>query len=258
MSVPIIYALTCIEHHHEGLRYVGQTREKMETRLTRHLARARSGHPDALQNWIRKHGENNIRAVILEECATLEEMDERETYWISRLDTYEGARGLNLTAGGVSSRQMSPALRAKIGATSTGRKHSDDSRARISLGNRYGRNGTAKLSVEKVLEMKRLLCNPQTPLADIGERFGVGVSTVSEVKRGNLWGYVGTNIPIPQIRASRTSLAPEKVREIRRLSGSGTKNPAIARQLGLHTSMVWRVLNTDRYAWVPDEETVRV
>lgn len=49
------------------------------------------------------------------------------------------------------------------------------------------RNGAARLSDNEVLEIKRLLKKNDLSLRQIGEKFGVSKSTISNIKRGKNW-----------------------------------------------------------------------
>lgn len=74
--------------------YVGQTRRSIEERFKEH-ARAKSYFGSA----IRKCGRENFSLKILEECSTLEQLNEREKFWIITLNT-KRPNGYNLTDGG--------------------------------------------------------------------------------------------------------------------------------------------------------------
>jgi group I intron endonuclease len=56
------------------------------------------GSGKVLKQAIQKYGKDNFKKEILERCNTLEELDEREKYWIKELKAIEN--GYNLTEGG--------------------------------------------------------------------------------------------------------------------------------------------------------------
>jgi hypothetical protein len=93
----IVYGLSCICHPEAGVRYVGQTAQELNVRLTNHRCHARFGTKTPVYHWIRKHAPNNIKAEVLEEAA-LEDLDEAERRVIARygLDSL-----LNISVGGV-------------------------------------------------------------------------------------------------------------------------------------------------------------
>lgn len=78
-----------------GKGYVGQTRNKLKMRILHHIKYNNS----YLGNAIRLHGWENFSVFVLEECATPEELNEREIYWIKTLHT-KAPYGYNLTDGG--------------------------------------------------------------------------------------------------------------------------------------------------------------
>ena len=94
----IIYV---IENKINGKKYVGQTTTDLNHRFQRgHLSEARTGRRNApLYNAIRKHGEDNFKAGVLEECFSQKELNEREVHWIQKLNTLVPS-GYNLLDGG--------------------------------------------------------------------------------------------------------------------------------------------------------------
>ena len=77
-----------------GRIYVGQTTRSIEVRFEEHT-KADSYIGDA----IRKHGRENFKIEILEVCQSLEELNEREQFWITELQS-KPPNGYNLTDGG--------------------------------------------------------------------------------------------------------------------------------------------------------------
>lgn len=134
-----VYGLRCICHPEDGIRYVGQTVRRMADRLWDHRKTARS--PKYPVNfWIAKHGPANIEMVMLEECATFENLAEAEMRWIADLGTRQSKEGtgLNLTDGGVGVWGWSHTeeSRAKMREGKVGRVFTDEWRANISRANR--------------------------------------------------------------------------------------------------------------------------
>lgn len=84
----------------EEVRYVGLTTKGIERRLRAHFKTARSGRKTPLYDWIRKHGEGHVEAVLLEEVTGSHELLGRaEQRWIAHFRA-KGAQLLNLTDGG--------------------------------------------------------------------------------------------------------------------------------------------------------------
>lgn len=99
-----------VENVINGKQYVGQTTDP-DARRRAHF-NGRSGCP-VLQNAIEKYGSENFEFRILEEGSSLEELNQRETYWISELNTIR-PQGYNIEQGGAV-REMSEHSKRKIG-----------------------------------------------------------------------------------------------------------------------------------------------
>ena len=78
-----------------GKAYIGKTVRELWRRIKQHRTRPESCIGDA----IKKYGFENFSVFVLEECATPEELNEREKYWIKTLHT-KTPYGYNLTDGG--------------------------------------------------------------------------------------------------------------------------------------------------------------
>ena len=78
-----------------GKQYVGQTSRDVDTRFQEHCFDTR-GH-SKLHNAIQKYGWQNFKVETIEEVP-LDDLDEREKYWISELDTRD--KGYNISFGG--------------------------------------------------------------------------------------------------------------------------------------------------------------
>ena len=129
----IIYVITNLLN---GKKYVGQTTRTLEERFSEH----KFCKDSYIGKAIRKYGEENFKAEVLEECSTLEELNEREKYWIAKLNTLV-PNGYNLNGGGsnaiptettrkkqsdsANKRFENPDERNKISKTLTGRKISE-------------------------------------------------------------------------------------------------------------------------------------
>ena len=109
--------------------YVGQTIQNLCTRMYGHRhAKAGSRH---LVRAIRKYGFDVFRIDILEECAN-DSLDDREIYYIRKLNTTNPAIGYNMTEGGSVNRNPSEEIRKKMSDTRRGRKLSEEHRLAIS------------------------------------------------------------------------------------------------------------------------------
>ena len=84
--------------------YIGQTCQKPEKRWDYGCGYKR--HNLHFYNAIKKYGWNNFEHIILEDCLSLEQANEREQYWIKYYNSNQEEKGYNLTAGGDGSRGL--------------------------------------------------------------------------------------------------------------------------------------------------------
>ena len=132
--------------------YVGQTIFDAEKRYKQHIDMALHKKDNKeLYNSMRKHGVENFELIILETGVSVEQLDEREVYYIEKFDTYNN--GYNYTKGGggirgyhhseETRRKMgiaisnsmwkinTPERTAKISATQKGRKFTEEHKRHI-------------------------------------------------------------------------------------------------------------------------------
>lgn len=79
--------------------YVGQTHVSIKLRFQNHLSAARRGLDYVIGKAIRKYGEDKFYVELLEECL-IEELNEREQYWISFFKATDNKFGYNMSIGG--------------------------------------------------------------------------------------------------------------------------------------------------------------
>lgn len=116
MEKIIIYGLRCSCHPEDGIRYVGQTIKGATARFGIHRWNANQGTKMPVYNWMRKHGVENIIMQVLE-VSTLENIDEREVFWINHHREIQGVKLMNVELGGHGARghKRTPEQRAAIG-----------------------------------------------------------------------------------------------------------------------------------------------
>ena len=90
----IIYKITNILNNKQ---YVGKTEHDPMKRWKEHLSAARNNANMAIAHAINKHGSENFKFEVIEECLS-EDINKKESYWIGKLDTFEN--GYNSTLGG--------------------------------------------------------------------------------------------------------------------------------------------------------------
>ena len=78
--------------------YIGQTVYSLKRRIKGHLQCVRLGRDRKLYNAIKKYGWDNFEYGIICNCQTLEELNQKETEYIVKFDTYKN--GYNMGLGG--------------------------------------------------------------------------------------------------------------------------------------------------------------
>lgn len=162
-SLSCIYVITNTINNKQ---YVGQTCDYNQ-RVQSHLYVLNRGISDCkhLQNAFNKYGSEAFRFDVLEPCA-VEDLDEKEKYWIQQLDTFH--HGYNMTEGGGGLRgyKLSSEHIEKIRTANTGRLVSDEARRKMSESHPdmsgtnnpcYGQSWATRLTDEKQAYVKHIL-----------------------------------------------------------------------------------------------------
>lgn len=87
-----IYVITNLINGH---KYIGQITRDIDVRFYEHC---RKGGHSGIHKAIEKYGKDNFSIEILEDNIEVEKLNEREVYWIDRMDTYRN--GYNQALGG--------------------------------------------------------------------------------------------------------------------------------------------------------------
>ena len=95
------------------------------------------GSGSILNKAIKKYGKENFKKEILEKCNSLEELCEREIFWIKELDATNETIGYNIAKGGLGGDTFTndpnkEIRREIIKKTSIGRKHSEQTKKLLS------------------------------------------------------------------------------------------------------------------------------
>lgn len=206
-SGPVIYGLTCICHGR--IRYVGQTMHDRDERLKVHLWHARTptskAHKSHLSNWIRKHGEENVFSVTLEECRVTE-LDARERAWIAEFRKSEAGL-VNILEGGSQPRgHERPEHSARMSGTgnpmygvdrakemaharSFQGRPSEATKRRWSEQRKGEGNGRAVLTEDDV---RAIRAEPQKygVLSRLARQYGVTTSNILDIRKRRTWKHV--------------------------------------------------------------------
>lgn len=110
-----------------GKQYVGQTTQAAEKRFYRHL----TGHSKnmIIGKAIKKHGAENFEMSVLENCDSIEALNEREEFYIQSLNTLI-PNGYNVALGG-NNRIMHEESKDKIRQKLKGVKKSEDHKRKV-------------------------------------------------------------------------------------------------------------------------------
>jgi len=108
----IIY---CIRNIKNGKAYIGQTTKKLKRRKAQHISDLSMGkHTNTyLQNAWNKYGKEAFEISILLECETLEELNEKEIYYINQEKSMYYQNGYNIEYGG-SNYERPPIIGEKV------------------------------------------------------------------------------------------------------------------------------------------------
>ena len=133
-----------------GKVYIGQSKN-ITTRWEAHKNHARGSLKQSfITNAMRKYGVENFVKEVLEKCK-IEDLDERERYWIKYYDSTNREKGYNQSEGG----------------------------AHLMFGK--------VLTTEKVKEIKKLLADSEFTMLQIGEMYGVSEDAISLINNGKRW-----------------------------------------------------------------------
>lgn len=140
--------------------YIGQTTMKLEERHRTHISgathKSSSDYNCLFHKKIREYGIENFELIVLEEVANIEELDDKEQYWIKEKKSFvrEG-QGYNTTTGGQK------------------RKNNED----------YWDIRCA-LNKEQALEIINLLSTTQIPQTEIAKQYEVYVGIINQINSG--------------------------------------------------------------------------
>lgn len=124
------------------------------------------------------------------------------------------------------------------------------------------RQHLAKLTDEKVLQIRRLLAAGGQTLQEIGDQFGVEGATVGQIAHRRTWTHVPDEHPGWVYRAEHgkdakgesngnSRLTGQKVREIRARLDAGVSQRKIAKEFGISQGLVWKIKVGATWAHIP-------
>lgn len=191
-----------------GKVYIGQSTD-IAQRLRHHKRMLLKGeHPNSLmQRSYDAHG-GRFSFKILEACEEAQ-LDERERYWISYYDSMNRDRGYNRESGGHDGKHWSEDSKEKRsgeGNPMFGKKQSPEFVEFIKMRNRASSD---KLTESDVISIKKLIIAGETQ-KDIGDRFGVTISTVNKIATLHNWDWVA-----PELNDAMLASIPSNSKEFK-------------------------------------------
>ena len=146
-----------------GKIYIGQSKN-IASRWHRHRTDYRK-FDYAIYRAMRKYGLNNFEFSVLEECS-IDQLNEREIYWIEEKDSHNPEHGYNLTDGGL-----------------------------------YTKTCTV-LTEEQVLEIYEKL-KTNMAMVDIAKDYNVTYHTISDINTGETWVHKDQVYPIRKRKSAK-------------------------------------------------------
>lgn len=202
----IIYKVT---NKLNGKLYIGQTTVNLSHRKSQH----KSSCFTAKQNnvfymAIRKYKWKNFKWEVIDKASSLDELNEKEMYWINYYRTFIGFKdcnGYNMTLGG------------------------------------EGTVGIGNVTVDQVIKIKKLLTNSSLSYLEIAEAVGVTIYNVKDIYCGKTYAYIGVKGFVPNMERNITNkhLSEEIVIRIKSyLMENKYNSKEIASKLGIGINAV--------------------
>ncbi len=198
-----IYA---IRHKESGRNYVGQTKS-LKSRWATHVSYLNSGtHSNQyLQRAWSKHGEEAFELIVLEIVES--SLFEREQYWMDKLDALDKSKGFNIQPAIFTDgrkrvfseehrRRISEAKRGKprspetiekMRAAMKGKKWTEARHQKMAGRFAGEANPVAKLTWEKVREIRKLLAVGERSKAAIAREYDVDPSLIYLISANKSW-----------------------------------------------------------------------
>jgi group I intron endonuclease len=125
-------AIYMIWHRESTRAYIGLTTQAVEKRWGQHRSDAdKKRNQTYIGHALRKYGPDAFDWLVLESGIALDDTRAREAHYVRVLRANQAGHGFNLTAGGEAAPSSDPRVRAKISASSKGRKLTDEWKRRV-------------------------------------------------------------------------------------------------------------------------------
>lgn len=139
-----------------------------------------------LKASIKKYGNNNFKVELLQECLSLQELNDSEMLWIKELNSTDDRIGYNIKLGG-NNAPWSEEVKQRMSKSATGKKRSAEARlsnSKAKMGNHYaGTCNLGKVVVNDGSRNKFILPSEVETYVSMGYTVGVKPSTPEKMQR---------------------------------------------------------------------------
>lgn len=129
----IIYKITNLK---TNKFYIGLTIQNINTRFNHHVYESKLGSTSYLHRSILKHGKENFKIEKLDEAQTIEELQNKEVFYINSLNTTNRKIGYNIAQGGsigLNGFKHTEESKRKMSESSKGIYHSNETKQKLSI-----------------------------------------------------------------------------------------------------------------------------
>lgn len=241
--------------------YVGSSKN-LHTRIRDHQYKLyKNTHENMyLQKDWNEYGDEFFIVEIIEYVNELNELKNREQYWLDRLKSYHRDKGYNINNfASTKGKTLPKETGLRITKVNTGRKHTEESKAKISL-NRKGKytgerpkhigkkiskalkgdnsyhlkgekHSNSKLSEEDVLNIYNKIKNGESIL-DVAGQFKINKSTVGRIINRKSWKHLNLK-PIDYKIPNNSKITASEAKNIKNMIASGIKVKEIAQHFNI-------------------------
>lgn len=179
MKTNKIYEVYKITNKQNGKVYVGITNQGYKTRWYKHCSDSIHDSSFPIHQALRKYGINGFIVEVIEVCPTIENLKEREIYWIKELKSQTIETGYNLTVGGDGTFGRFHSIESKelMRQKAFGRKANQQSRLIMSL-------KSAKAKVVSMFTLEGKLIKTFRSASEAAKEIGANRANVAACARG--------------------------------------------------------------------------